>query len=121
MKTLLTILLLTCCQLLLAENINGIYISASDFLEFKKDRSLVRLCPACKPAPHSHSKDIIFREYSHKINHEQLLDLMRRKYYQKVYLGIGDETGTVYFINFGNIEGPFAGDKPPIFKQETSR
>ncbi|WP_419813004.1 hypothetical protein [Bacterioplanoides sp.] len=90
-----------------AERIMGHSIPGQDLLSLGQQKTQFRLCPECEAKWHINAKNIKLREYADQITRKQALTLLLNRSHSTTYLGLGEETGKVYYINFGNIEGPF--------------
>lgn len=90
-----------------AERIMGYIIPGKDLLAIGQQKTQLRICPECEADWYDDAEAITLREYANQITRQQALTLLLNRTHQTIYLGLGAKTKSVYFINFGNIEGPF--------------
>lgn len=90
-----------------AEKISGHILPGAGLVALGQTKTQLKMCNDCQSEWHNNADNIIIREYSDLITQKQALSLLLKRSHPKIYVGLGVETGAVYYINFGNIEGPF--------------
>lgn len=98
-----------------AERVIGYKIPGNDLLALGQQKTQLRLCSECEAKWYVDYENIVLREYADEITKQQALNLLLSRSHKTIYLGLGAETQAIYYINFGNIEGPFDVSATEVF------